>query len=441
MSQLKKWSDISTELIKDPDNFSLWQRLIEAAEYNDKQGICKATPKTQLLILRTSYVKFLEKYPFMYKYWVRLAEWEFKLNDDTERAILVYRLAFQHLRYCIELWCAYLQFRVDTISNNVEEVLGLFEEARGLIGNHFYAYEFYNMYLSFLETYSTEENDFKRKYYILLRIVLEVPLYHYQHFYSKYMKLIKDVADPQKVTLKDLKYIVPERDLHKDRKKLLLSLKKTFTDAYATIQYKVYELYHFERKFSRQYNDVKLLSRQQLEAWEEYFEFLELKNYSQQLIEMNYYRYLYICGNYPRSWINFANYYIYHEKYNMARYILSRGWQYLGNHEILIKLVDIEIFLKQFQRAKDLITSYLKYSISVPIPIYEKLINVEHILNNSDDHLLDLFKEVISETRNDWFFSVLTYYSIDKQKKLKFMEEMSEFKDQQFYKKAMQVLL
>lgn len=255
------------------------------------------------------------------------------------------------------------------------------------------------------------------------------------------MKLIKDVADPQKVTLKDLKYIVPERELHKDRKKLLLSLKKTFTDAYATIQYKVYELYHFERKFSRQYNDVKLLSRQQLEAWEEYFEFLELKNYSQQLIEMNYYRYLYICGNYPRSWINFADYYIYHEKYNMARYILSRGWQYLGNHEILIKLVDIEIFLKQFQRAKDLITSYLKYSISVPIPIYEKLINVEHILNNSDDHLLDLFKEIISETRNDWFFSVLTYYSIDKQKKLKFMEEMSEFKDQQFYKKAMQVLL
>lgn len=63
----------------------------------------------------------------MYKYWIRYAEWEFKLTD-VDAAVKIYEDAFQHLGYCIELWVNYLQFRINTITNNVYQVLGLFEK-------------------------------------------------------------------------------------------------------------------------------------------------------------------------------------------------------------------------------------------------------------------------------------------------------------------------
>ncbi|CAK9437105.1 uncharacterized protein LODBEIA_P15320 [Lodderomyces beijingensis] len=437
MSASKKWADVSTELIKDPNNFKLWQRLIESAEYNDKQGISKSTPWDKLEILRTSYHKFLERYPYCYRYWVRLAEWEFKLGEDAAKAIEVFQRGLQHLRCCIELWHEYLKFRVDTISDDVEQVLAIFEEARRSIGNHFYSYEFYSLYLGFLDTYATEKNQFKRKYYILLRIVLEVPMYHYEYFYRKWFELIRDIADPRIVSDQELKYIVSERDWQRgERNKLVMQLKKTFTDAYTAAQNRVYELYHFERQFKRQYHDVRIISRQQLDAWLEYFDFLELKNYPVSVIEMNYNRYLYICANYPQAWTKFADYYIFHQRYNSARQVLIRGWKYLGNDEVLIKLIDVEIFLKQFLRARDLITNYLQYTISVPIAIYEKLLNVEHIVDARDEHLLALFKEIIQETQNDWFFNVLTYYAIDREKKVAFLKEMDEFKGHKYYDMA-----
>lgn len=438
MSRPKKWTDVSIELLKDPDNFELWQQLITSAEYNDKKGISKSTPPSQLQTLRTSYDRFLAKYPFMYKYWIRFAEWEFKLTD-LDAAIKIYEDAFQHLEYCIELWVNYLQFRINTITDNVDQVLALFEKARKLIGAHFYSYEFYTLYLSFLESYATEANQFKMKYYTLLRIILDVPLYHYEYFYKKFFELISRVGSDAKVQL-ELQYIVPAKELQRQAKNLPQQLKKTFTDAYITIQYKAYELYHFEKRFKRHYNDVKLISRQQMDSWLQYFDFLQLKKYPQLYIEMNYWRYIYIAANYRESWQHFADYFIFYAKFNLARDVLTRGWKYLGDHRILIKLIDLEVYLKQFQRARDLIIEFLKYNVAIPIAIYEKLISIERIFNDDDDHILDLFKLIIQDTQNDWFFNVLTYYTIDKEKQLTFLEEMKEYKGQKYYDSTVQLL-
>ena len=54
----KQWSSISTELVQDPQNFELWQSLIEAAEWNEKRGINKSTSEEELNVLRTSYNSF-----------------------------------------------------------------------------------------------------------------------------------------------------------------------------------------------------------------------------------------------------------------------------------------------------------------------------------------------------------------------------------------------
>ncbi|KAI5954625.1 hypothetical protein KGF54_002401 [Candida jiufengensis] len=436
--QPKKWNDVSLELIKDPDNFVLWQQLIESAEYNNKQGISKSTPPNKLEILRISYEKFLRKYPFNYIYWIKYAEWEFKLGN-TNVSLQIYERSFTYLKYCIESWISFLQYKINTISDNENEILGLFEKARKLIGYHFYSYEFYNLYLSFLDNYANDENQFKQKYFTLLRVIIEIPLYHYEFFYKKYFEIISQLAEPKYQS--NLKYIVPEKDRGKDPKTLAVQLRKTFIDAYITTQFKVYELYQFEKKITKHFNDFKFISRQNLDNWDLYFDFLQLKNYPFAYIEMNYWRYIYITFTYPSSWIKLADFYIYHEKYNVAKQVLIQGWKLLGNYKILLKLVDLELFMKQYLRAKDLILNYLKYNISVPTPIYEKLINIERILNHSDDdHLIETFKTIIQETQNDWFFNVLTYYSIDNDKKLKLIEELKEFKGQTYYDKAINLL-
>ncbi|KAI5961381.1 uncharacterized protein KGF55_004004 [Candida pseudojiufengensis] len=433
----KKWNDVSLELIKDPDNFQIWQKLIESAEYNDRQGISKSTSPNKLNQLRISYEKFLDKYPLSYIYWIKYADWEFKLGN-TELSLAVYERSFTHLKYCIELWISFLKFKINTIGNNEEEILGLFEKARGLIGYHFYAYEFYNLYLSFLENYSTEENQFKRKYYILLRLILEIPLYHYEYFFRKYFDVISQLNDPKFQEI--IKYIVPERDQKKNPKILAVQLKKLFIDAYITTQFKVYELYQFEKKITKHFNDFKFISRQNLDNWNLYFDFLQLKQYPFAYIEMNYWRFVYITCAYPSCWIKLSDFYNYHLNYNISKQVLIRGWKITGNYKILIKLIDLELFMKQYLRAKDLILNYLKYNISIPIPIYEKLINIERIFNKDDDHLIEVFRMIIQDTQNDWFFNVLTYYSINNDKKLKLLEEFKEFKGQLYYDKVSELL-
>ena len=58
----KQWSSISTELVQDPQNFELWQSLIEAAEWNEKRGINKSTSEEELNVLRTSYNSFFRNF-------------------------------------------------------------------------------------------------------------------------------------------------------------------------------------------------------------------------------------------------------------------------------------------------------------------------------------------------------------------------------------------
>lgn len=75
-----------------------------------------------------------------------------------------------------------MKFKIETISNNIDSILKLFEKSRSFIGFHFYSSEFYELYLEFLDNYKNDNNEFEKKYFILLRIILEIPLYNYGFF-------------------------------------------------------------------------------------------------------------------------------------------------------------------------------------------------------------------------------------------------------------------
>lgn len=426
----KEWSAASAELLKAPYSLKLWEKLVSVAEENGKKGINKTTPTNEVDLARTSYQKLLQQYPLLFNYWIKYADLEFK-QGNLHKAEEIYTLALNsHLQYCIELWLSFLLFKLNTIASNEDVILALFEKARGKIGYHFYADEFYKLYLQFLSTYATPNNNYTKKYHVLLRILVEIPLYNYSYF----AKLLFNILTKE-LTFERVSFLVPTKDVsafkkqtNNNIKEIGLRLKKTFTDVYITTQYKVYQLFKFEKNISRPYFDVTFLSTQDQQNWDLYLSFVEL-HYPMDFVVLTYERCLLATANYDHFWIRYANFYISSLKLIAARETLQRGSHHLNSstdngHNLLIKLIDLEIFEENILNARDLIFGYIKLNVSTPLPLYERLIVVERLLNPHDDvYFFNLLKEVINETKSDWFFRVLLNYSLDEKLTLNFFKD------------------
>lgn len=414
-----EWNRVSLELLKDPHNFSLWEQLIQTA-HQASSVTKKNEDSEEVKLIRISYESLLNKYPRLFKYWEKYADFEHKLGRFVECELIYLKALKLNNYYSIELWNAYLTFKINSISDNVLEVLSIFERARSKIGYHYYSDEFYSLYLNFLSNYSKFDNDvhkFGQKYLVLLRIVIEIPLYNYKVFQKQFLKFLS-----LDVTFKQLPYIIPEKDLNNLKKNnnnnlklIIVKLKKIFTDVFITTQYKSYQLFKFEKFFVKNYWDPDYLPVNLLAQWDNYLTFLELNNYSKQQIIVTYERCLIILSNYSKFWIRYANYFINNSQFLMAKSVLTRSLKFVSNNDkILIKLIHLDVYLGNYLAARDILISLLKSSNKVPLSIYETLISIEFFTNgNNQEYLLQLFKQLIADTNNDFFFRVLTYYIID----------------------------
>lgn len=420
------WSQVSTQLLKDPYNLQLWEKLVDAAEANNGNYINKISSAQEIELLRVSYESLLNKYPLLVNYWIRYAEWEFKLGN-TQIANKVYEKGLQTLSYSIELWMSYLNFKINTIESNLKEVLSVFERARSKIGYHFHSHEFYSLYLSFLKNYESDQNGFKAKYYVLLRIIIEIPIYHYGVFFKKLFNIFSE----KNLTPDLIPYLVPEKELAQyaninDMKTISLKLKKIFTDVLITTQYKVYQSFYFEKRITKHYFDVSYISNQEILNWNNYLNFIEL-NYPLDYVIFSYERCLISTANYPRFWIKYANFFIHTMNYTIAKEILTRGLKLNTNYKLLIKLVDLEIFTGDYVKGRDLILSHVATSKRIPLKVYEKLISIEKLMNPRDDeYLINLITEIIKDTNNPWFFKVILNYSLPNDKILKLFESFED---------------
>ena len=296
-----------------------------------------------------------------------------------------------------------------------------------------------------LENYQTETENFKLKYYVLLRIIVEIPLYHYEYFYKKLFDTFAEIGNDEKRANELVPLVVPEKELKNyktsENKQLALHLKKTFVDAYLTTQFKVYELFNFEKHITRQYYDTSSISSQQLENWDMYLDFLELREYPNDYIIFTYERCLIPTASYARFWTKYSDYYINQGNHLKAAEVLVRGYNYSGQHSLLLKLVDLQIYLHNFTKARDMILAFIKTNASVPLPIYEKLINIERFLHPGDnDYIIGLFREIIRETQNEWLFQHLLYYSIPNELKKELLDEFETFKESPIYIDALEKL-
>lgn len=422
-----QWHSTSLELLKSPHDFSLWQKLVHFAE-NPQIKLNKTSDDAQVDILRASYDAILQKYPFLTKYWSAYANWEYRMGHN-DIATAVFERAMRFLDSDVDMWTAFLTFKLETITDNVPEIFTLFENARLKIGYHFHSADFYALYISFLKCYATKENNFGKKYVILLRNAIEIPLYGYSSIFKEFF----DIISPLNLTNETLACLIPELQLksfrNQNQSNLKMSsskLKKCFTDLYITTQAKSLQLFEYEKTLSKTpYFGIKPLSQGDLAIWDAYLTFVELA-YPSIYVSQVYERCLIITANYSKFVIRFADYLITNKKPLAAKTVLKKFTSLNPNQNNIhcfLRLIDLEIYQGNHLKARDMLVSYLACNKNVPIPVLEKLLNVESLFSVDDEkYLLTLVADFIKRTHSTHFFRVIAQYKLSDSSLIAFYE-------------------
>ncbi|OBA22920.1 hypothetical protein METBIDRAFT_76069 [Metschnikowia bicuspidata var. bicuspidata NRRL YB-4993] len=391
--QQDDWNSVSLSLLKNPHDLHLWQSLIHCAE--SQEGLINKTLNhIAVQNLRKSYDAFLERHPFLLKYWIAYALWERQFNEN-DKAELVFLRALDFGGHDITLWISYLQFKIETLTNNVDQILLLFEAARSKIGYHYHSFEFYQLYLKFLNTYADEKNGFTRKSIFLLRIMLEIPLYNY----SSAFDLIFELVSSPSVTIDDISSFMNATNLKalkkltQNNKKLILeAIKRFLADAYIVNQAQSLELFAYERLIagtSRNQN-VASVSLDRLETWYNYLAFVEC-SFPYEYVVQIFERSLLSTGNHHSIVLMYANFCINKGKINKARNLIRRSLPMkarMASVDLIICLADIEIATGCILMAKDLICRYILVNSEVLYRIFEKLMQIEALVNPNDEEYL-----------------------------------------------------
>mgnify|MGYP003366123813 FL=1 len=460
------WLELAKEVANHPDNFALWEKLINLTAFlpsiNLKTKIeinHLAQPSVKQLLL-LCYENLLVYFPYLEQYWVNYARWFYRFNE-LEKSLQTFQRALSILPGSILLWNTYLDLLLKINSDNTE-MLNHFEEARMAIGYNYYSFFFYDKYLLFLQ-----QNDMISETHLLLRRILEVPQHEYAKYFKAYMGLI-DSAD-----LKTIKYIITKEDLQNDfgmswsdlfKQENLTSVKtevrKRIADLYITTQYYAWKFYQYEKNLSTQYYvPNEPLTRLELQTWRSYLEFVEnlnlklvakekevaLKKNNSNVIDTLYRRCLIVTGSYHFFWIKYSNYYLNLNDIEKAKDILLQGiyMNPISNLKPRLRLVELYILNLEFDKAKALVMEGLEL-LPHNLQLFLKLLEVEHFTMPSNvEKMVTAKLAEISKIKNkelenqfDYLFVEMLNYSCITIHKLKKIFDKYKNKDSFYFTKA-----
>lgn len=414
------WHSIATKVLKNPECFDSWQRLVYYAEYEDGHLLDKTLNVELIELLRHSYEAFLRKYPLLTNYWAHYALLEFRFSSKSSaESIFLKGLSFGS--YDVTYWVGYLNFKLRTITNNVENILLLFEQARLKIGFQYHSSGFYLLYLAFLRTYANDWNGYNEKYAVLLRSLWDIPLYDC----SNVLKESLDLVSPQNLSSKTLAILLCGSEVKEIKtqtknniKEISKRLERIVKGAFASSQFRSFRLFQFEKGLGEHlFHSREFLSDEILELWGAYLSFVEAEyphRYTVQLYE----RCLIATANYISFVVRYVDFMLHHKKFNAARDILKRYLSLVENQSdviLLVRLIDLELYSGNILRARNLVTNYIKYNARVPVVIFEKLFQIEAVIHSNDsEYLCSLAVEIMHQTNCLSFLTKVMSFLINK---------------------------
>lgn len=86
-------TECNTAVLKSPDDFDSWEKLVRAAESLEGGGLNRNSSPQAIATIRDVYDRLLAKFPLLFGYWKKYADLEFSIAG-TEAAEMVCSLSF-----------------------------------------------------------------------------------------------------------------------------------------------------------------------------------------------------------------------------------------------------------------------------------------------------------------------------------------------------------
>ena len=311
----EKFSTLSLYTTTYPKSLTNWENLLNYL-IKAASPINKTIDRNTHILITSTYESLLLNFPYLENYHVDYALLEYRIGNVSNFHKIFKRALHIHNNRSLVLWISYLRI-CNEIVIDTKQLFKKYETAERFVGLHYHSGVFWMMYLDQLKLRCTT----KQRYFIVLRKILEIPLYSFSNFYALWLSHLDDVRD-----LSELTYFISEDDLLKklriDKnysgrrgpylKEAKKAIKKFTKELYMVIQLHVLERYNlFESKLTSQYytSTDTIYPDVEIETWLRYIDYtIELD--IPDLIEINFQRAVITFANFEFIWIKYADWLI-----------------------------------------------------------------------------------------------------------------------------------
>ncbi|KAI9695753.1 MAG: hypothetical protein M1820_008425 [Bogoriella megaspora] len=317
---------LNTEVLDNPDEYSAWQKLVEAVQQQEG-GVTRNSNPQAIAAYRQVFDRFLTKYPLFFGYWKKYAEREFNIAG-TEAAEMVYERGVASINNSVDLWVAYCEFK-STTTHDADLIRELFERGASSCGLDYQSHPFWIKYTDFEGRLEARD-----KVLSILYRMIQIPLPQYQQIFYDFNSLAQsrpvqeslpnDVLAQFLTDLRAQTMQQPRSELEIERE-----LRNLAYNYHSAIYYRnegaVKKRESFEKQIKRPYFVVDELPEDELVNWRKYLDFEEAEG-DYQRTKFLYERCLVVTAHYEEFWLRYARWqYAQPDKLEEVRNIYSRA--------------------------------------------------------------------------------------------------------------------
>lgn len=341
----ENFSTLTLSVSRYPKSLVYWEKLLNYI-VKASAPICKSTEPQLLELIRYIYSSMLNEFPYLENYYIDFALLEYKLGN-VSISHKIFQRGLQALNQrSLLLWTSYLKFCNNVVLNQ-KQLFKKYETAEEYVGLHFFSGEFWDLYLEEIRSRCTSS----KRYWNVLRKILEIPLHSFSKFYALWLQHIDDIMDLKQLSqltskdelLKKLKidinYSGRKGPYLQDAKK---KLRKITKEMYMVVQYQVLEIYSiFESNIYINYytSPETLVSSDEIETWVKYLDYT-ITLQTDSLTHLNFQRALLPLAHYDIVWIKYCKWLINSKKDLVgAKNVLLTGLKFSLKKTEIIKLL------------------------------------------------------------------------------------------------------
>ncbi|KAF8422891.1 hypothetical protein EV426DRAFT_150960 [Tirmania nivea] len=310
-------TECNTAVLKSPDDFDSWEKLVRAAESLEGGGLNRNSSPQAIATVRDVYDRLLAKFPLLFGYWKKYADLEFSIAG-TEAAEMVYERGVASISNSVDLWTNYCGFKVET-SHDPDIIRELFERGANCVGLDFLAHPFWDKYIEFEERLEAYD-----KIFAILDRVVHIPMHQYARYFERFRQLAQTrpleellppdtlaqfrqevMAQPPEAVQAGAQQIKMERGELEIEREVRVRIDNFHLEIFSRTQTETTKRWTYESEIKRPYFHVNELDEPQLVNWRKYLDFEEVEGDFSR-IQFLYERCLVTCAFYDEFWLRYV---------------------------------------------------------------------------------------------------------------------------------------